>query len=83
VKLLIIQRKIDLRTAHDSYKHWRKTDHDDLLLAVCLACCGAVRTRGRAVAVDSNGRTRPLPRVTRKPSVCWVDDSGIMTMLRR
>jgi hypothetical protein len=44
------KRKIDLRTSHDSYEHWRETDHDDLVLAVCLACWGAVnRRRGAQV----------------------------------
>jgi hypothetical protein len=40
------RRKIDLRTAHDSYEHWRESDHDDLVLALCLACWGAARARG-------------------------------------
>jgi len=30
--------KIDPKTAHDSYTHWRDGDHDDLVLAVALAC---------------------------------------------
>jgi len=30
--------KIDPRTAHDSYSHWREGDHDDLVLATALAC---------------------------------------------
>jgi len=30
--------KIDPRTAHDSYSHWREQDHDDLVLSVALAC---------------------------------------------
>ena len=29
-ELLNFRRKIDLRTAHDSYEHWREGDHDDL-----------------------------------------------------
>ncbi len=29
--------KIDPRTAHDSYSHWREGEHDDLVLAVALA----------------------------------------------
>ena len=37
-ELLNFRRKIDLRTAHDSYEHWRETDHDDLVLATALAC---------------------------------------------
>jgi hypothetical protein len=31
------KRKIDLRTAHDSYEHWRDSDHDDLVLGTALA----------------------------------------------
>jgi hypothetical protein len=30
--------KIDPKTAHDSYSHWREGDHDDLVLSVALAC---------------------------------------------
>jgi hypothetical protein len=30
--------KIDPRTAHDSYEHWREGDHDDLVLATAMAC---------------------------------------------
>jgi hypothetical protein len=37
-ELLNVRRKIDLRTAHDSYEHWRESDHDDLVLALALAC---------------------------------------------
>ncbi len=37
-ELLNFRRKIDLRTAHDSYEHWRESDHDDLVLATALAC---------------------------------------------
>ena len=29
--------KIDPRTAHDSYSHWREAEHDDLVLASALA----------------------------------------------
>jgi hypothetical protein len=43
------RRKIDLRTAHDSYEHWREGDHDDLVLAACLACWGAMNSRRGAV----------------------------------
>jgi hypothetical protein len=35
--------KIDLRTGHDSYEAWREHDHDDLVLAVALACWYAAR----------------------------------------
>ena len=44
-ELLNFRRKIDLRTAHDSYEHWRETDHDDLVLATALACWWARRKR--------------------------------------
>jgi hypothetical protein len=37
-ELLNFRRKINLKTAHDSYEHWRETDHDDLVLATALAC---------------------------------------------
>jgi hypothetical protein len=37
-ELLSFRRKINLKTAHDSYEHWRDSDHDDLVLAVALAC---------------------------------------------
>jgi hypothetical protein len=40
-ELLNFRRKINLKTAHDSYEHWRETDHDDLVLAAALACWGA------------------------------------------
>jgi hypothetical protein len=44
-ELLNFRRKIDLRTAHDSYEHWRETDHDDLVLATALACWWLRRRR--------------------------------------
>lgn len=36
-ELLNFRAKIDPRTAHDSYAHWRESDHDDLVLAVSMA----------------------------------------------
>jgi hypothetical protein len=30
---------------HESYEHWRSGDHDDLVLAVALACWQARRWR--------------------------------------
>jgi hypothetical protein len=45
-ELLNFRRKINLKTAHDSYEHWRETDHDDLVLATALACWGATRRNG-------------------------------------
>lgn len=37
-ELLNFRVKIDPRTAHDSYEHWREADHDDLVLATAMAC---------------------------------------------
>jgi hypothetical protein len=36
-ELLNFRVKIDPRTSHDSYEHWREGDHDDLVLAVSMA----------------------------------------------
>jgi hypothetical protein len=38
VELLNFRVKIDPKTAHDSYSHWREADHDDLVLATAMAC---------------------------------------------
>jgi hypothetical protein len=48
-EMVSFRRKIDLRTAHDSYEHWREGGHDDLVLAVCLACWGAMNSRRGAI----------------------------------
>ncbi len=37
-ELLNFRMKIDPKTAHDSYEHWREGDHDDLVLATAMAC---------------------------------------------
>lgn len=37
-ELLNFKVTIDPRTAHDSYAAWREAEHDDLVLAVALAC---------------------------------------------
>jgi hypothetical protein len=40
-ELLNFRVKINISTAHDSYEAWREGDHDDLVLAVAMACwCG-------------------------------------------
>ena len=40
--------KVNPKTAHDSYEAWRESDHDDLVLALALACWGAERKLQRA-----------------------------------
>jgi hypothetical protein len=37
-ELLNFRVKVDPKTAHDSYSHWREADHDDLVLATACAC---------------------------------------------
>jgi hypothetical protein len=37
-ELLNFKVKINISTAHDSYEAWREGDHDDLVLAVAMAC---------------------------------------------
>ncbi len=44
-EMLNVRRKVDLRTTHDALEHWRESESDDLVLAVCLACWGATRPR--------------------------------------
>ncbi len=40
-ELLTFRVKINIATSHDSYDAWREGDHDDLVLAVAMACwCG-------------------------------------------
>jgi hypothetical protein len=36
-ELLNFRVKVNAKTAHDSYEHWREGDHDDLVLAVSMA----------------------------------------------
>ena len=50
-ELLNFRRKINLKTAHDSYEHWRDSDHDYLVLAVALACWWIRRRQSRMVRV--------------------------------
>jgi hypothetical protein len=57
-ELLNFRRKINLKTAHDSYEHWRESDHDDLVLATALACWQATRRRSVLRMVDMQGRVR-------------------------
>jgi hypothetical protein len=60
-ELLNFRRKIDLRTAHDSYEHWRENDHDDLVLATALACWWLRRRKSvlRLVSKGDVGYPKP------------------------
>jgi hypothetical protein len=59
-KLLSFRRKINRKTAHDSYEHWRETDHDELVLAAVLACWRARRSKGLApVPLSKVGYHKP------------------------
>jgi len=64
------------QAGHDSYGAWREGTHDDLLLAVALACWAAekkalpkglrwprVRTRRRPLYASGNSRLSRLPEV--------------------
>jgi hypothetical protein len=46
-EMLNFRRKVDLRTTHDTLEHWRESESDDLVLAVCLACWGAANPKPR------------------------------------
>jgi hypothetical protein len=46
-ELLNFKMKLDPRTAHDSYSHWRENEHDDLVLATGMAAWAAVKERHR------------------------------------
>jgi hypothetical protein len=46
-ELQSFRRKQNPKTAHVSFEHWRDSDHDDLVLAVAMACWGATSKRPR------------------------------------
>ena len=46
-ELQSFRRKQNPKTAHVSFEHWRDSDHDDLVLAVAMACWGATSLRPR------------------------------------
>jgi hypothetical protein len=48
-ELLNFKVKINPATAHNSYEHWREAEHDDLVLAVALACWHQEFTRKRVL----------------------------------
>jgi hypothetical protein len=46
-ELQSFRRKQNPKTSHVSFEHWRDSDHDDLVLAVAMACWGATSRRPR------------------------------------
>ncbi|CAA9265035.1 MAG: hypothetical protein AVDCRST_MAG77-2867 [uncultured Chloroflexi bacterium] len=60
--------KIDPRTAHDSYSAWREGQHDDLVLAACLAVwfrgwyCEHLDHAARDAERRHTDASNPLPR---------------------
>jgi hypothetical protein len=40
-ELLNFRVKVNIATGHDSYEHWRESDHDDLVLAAAMAVWSA------------------------------------------
>jgi len=46
-ELLNFKVRIDPNTAHDSYSAWREREHDDLVLALALACWYGEYQQGR------------------------------------
>src|SRR5215204_1873896 len=43
--------KVNLRTAHDAYEAWREAEHDDLVLALALACWWAEKRPALALTL--------------------------------
>jgi hypothetical protein len=63
-ELLNFKVKINIATGHDPYEAWREGDHDDLVLAVAMACwCGE----------------RYLRKETSRPRPGIIADEGIPT----
>ena len=57
-ELQSFKAKINLATGHDSYEAWREGDHDDLVLALAMACWFAETYR-------------PRPRIRRPGTVIY------------
>lgn len=45
---------------NDTYEAWKEREHDDLVLALCLACWGIARTRSRPQAAQRMPIRHPL-----------------------
>ena len=67
-ELLSFRVKIDPKTAHDSYEHWREGDHDDLVLSTAMACWyrqwfNARVDQAHAGMIEDDGARIVYPRV--------------------
>jgi hypothetical protein len=51
--------KVSVQTGHESFEAWRERDHDDLVLAVALACWWGERNTGGGGALPIDLRRRP------------------------
>jgi len=61
-ELVNFKVKVNLDTGHDSYEAWRESDHDDLVLAVALACWWGENNQGQPFRSASAGqRTYSMP----------------------
>ncbi|MCX5728077.1 MAG: hypothetical protein NTZ28_04430 [Nitrospirae bacterium] len=56
--------KVDAKTAHDTYGAWREGQHDDLVLAVALACWTAERWFTRTATADEVVLPDDLPQIS-------------------
>jgi hypothetical protein len=54
-ELLNFKVKINIATGHDSYEAWREGDHDDLVLAVAMACWCGERYMGKLDSLPRPG----------------------------
>jgi len=55
-ELLNFKVKINIATGHDSYEAWREGDHDDLVLAVAMACWTGERYMSKEESLARPGR---------------------------
>src|SRR5215207_6795993 len=55
-ELLNFKVKINIATGHDSYEAWREGDHDDLVLAVAMACWAGERYLRKEDSIPRPGR---------------------------
>jgi hypothetical protein len=72
-ELVHFRQKIDPQTAHDSYSAWRERDHDDLVLALALACWLGERLGSQAPRVDLSRAFIATPPLVGGPSPASVE----------